>query len=255
VPTVAWLTIAPVKGLALVACEDVLLERHGVAENRRFYLIEESGRKLDQKSSGEVVQIRPEYDAAAGTLALLFPDGSHVEGSVEVGEPVATDFFGTRSVEGRVVEGPWSAALSEQFGRPLRLVLAEQPGTANDRGRGQVSLLSRASLDALAAATGEQAIDERRFRMLIGLDGCRPHEEDEWLDHEVRIGEALVVPRGNVGRCSITTHDPETGVRDLDTLRAIRAYRADGTEPIPFGVWGEVKEPGRVRLGDAVAPI
>jgi hypothetical protein len=26
------------------------------------------------------------------------------------------------------------------------------------------------------------------------------------------------------------------------------------SEPLPFGVWGEVVEPGRVRLGDPVEP-
>ena len=32
----AWLTIAPVKGLGLVARDEILLEPHGVSENRRF---------------------------------------------------------------------------------------------------------------------------------------------------------------------------------------------------------------------------
>ena len=50
----------------------------------------------------------------------------------------------------------------------------------------------------------------------------------------------------------MTTQNPETGTPDLNTLKAIRSYREDGTEPIPFGVWGEVAEPGCVRLGDPV---
>ena len=36
---------------------------------------------------------------------------------------------------------------------------------------------------------------------------------------------------------------------------AIRSYREDGSEPIPFGVWGDVVEPGTVRLGDPVEPL
>lgn len=248
---VAWLSIAPVKGLALVPRDEIQLERHGVTENRRFYLIEEDGRKLDQKKWGTAVLIVPEYDDAAGTLALTFPDGSRVDGVVEVGEPVSTDFFG-HAVSGRLVSGPWSDALSVHFGRPLRLVRTEEPGAGNDRRRGKISLLSRGSLEALAAEAGVDAVDERRFRMLIGLDGCEPHAEDGWLGRPVRIGDAVVVPRGNVGRCAITTQDPDTGVRDLDTLKAIHAYREDGTEKIPFGVWGDVAEPGRVRVGDPV---
>ena len=88
--------------------------------------------------------------------------------------------------------------------------------------------------------------------MLIGIDGTPAHEEDEWIGRPVRIGEALVRPLGHVGRCAVTTQNPETATPDLDTLNAIRSYREDGTEPIPFGVWGEVAEPGRIRLGDPV---
>ncbi len=66
-----------------------------------------------------------------------------------------------------------------------------------------------------------------------------------------------MVVRGNVGRCAVTTLDPDRGVRDLDTLGAIAAYRADvpTREPLPFGVWCEVVEPGPVAVGDAVEPV
>ena len=51
----------------------------------------------------------------------------------------------------------------------------------------------------------------------------------------------------------MTTHDPATGHRDLDTLRAIKDYRGlvDGKD-LMFGVWGEVEQPGTIRLGDQV---
>src|SRR2546430_591941 len=68
-PSVAWLTIAPVKGLGLVALDEVVLEPFGVADNRRFYLVDENGRKFDPKPCGEIVQVRPRWDAEAGTLA------------------------------------------------------------------------------------------------------------------------------------------------------------------------------------------
>ncbi len=54
-------------------------------------------------------------------------------------------------------------------------------------------------------------------------------------------------------RCAITTQNPGTDERDLDTLRAIKEYRgpADG-EDLLFGVCGEVERPGTIRLGDEV---
>jgi uncharacterized protein YcbX len=70
----------------------------------------------------------------------------------------------------------------------------------------------------------------------------------------VQVGDAVVRPRGNVGRCVITARDPHTGERTLDTLGAIADYRSDmpTTERLPFGVYGDVLEPARVRVGDPV---
>ena len=46
----------------------------------------------------------------------------------------------------------------------------------------------------------------------------------------------------------------ETGVLDLPTLDVVRGYRGEveSTEPLPFGVWGEVLEPGSVAPGGLV---
>jgi uncharacterized protein YcbX len=254
---VAWISVAPVKGLALAQREEVLVEPFGVRENRRFHLIGEGGRLLNGKQLGPLVQVTADWDEAAHSLALTFPDGSRVDGEVELGEPVATNFYGHREVEGRLVVGPWAEALSSFGAHPLRLVQSDHPGGGLDRGRGAVTLLSTASLDALRQAAGADGpVDPRRFRMLFGVEGVGAHEEDSWLDRRVQIGQATIVPRGNVGRCVVTTRDPETGERTLDTLDVLAGYRGDveTTEPLPFGVWGEVAEPGRVRLGDAVVP-
>jgi uncharacterized protein YcbX len=251
---VAWLSVAPVKALALVSRDEVQLERFGVAENRRFHLVDENGRLLNRKIVGELVQVRPAWDAVGDHLALTLPDGSVVESLVALGEPVTTSFYG-RPVAGRLVEGPWADALSALAGRAVRLVRPDEPGAGVDRGSGAVTLLSRASLDELAARAGADGVDERRFRMLIGVEGSRAHEEDEWLGREVRVGEAIVRPVGNVGRCAVTTQDPDSGIADLDTLGLLGEYRPEGTERLPFGVFGEVVEPGRVRMGDPVVPL
>jgi uncharacterized protein YcbX len=243
-----------VKGLALVERDEVVLEEYGVPENRRFHIVDADGRRYNQLRNGALVQISPEYDGER--LALRFPDGAVADAEVELGSEITTDFYG-RPVQGRLVEGPWSAALSEWAGRPLRLVQSA-PGAAVDRAGGPVSLVSSASLQELARhgdRNGE--VDGRRFRMLFELDGCEAHEEDTWVKGRVRIGDALAYIRHDVGRCAITTQNPDTGAPDLDTLRTIREYRGEtlnesGKKHIPFGVYGNVVEPGRVAVGDAV---
>jgi uncharacterized protein YcbX len=254
-PSVARISIAPVKGLALVHPDEVLLEQTGVSTNRRFHIVDADGRRYNQMRKGELVQIKQYYDEEAGTLEFRFPDGTAAVGEVALGDEVTTDFYGRR-VEGNYVEGPWSEALSQWVGRPLRLVHSA-PGAAVDRRRGHVSLVSRASLAELGARAGTGPVDGRRFRMLFELEGCAPHEEDDWVKRHLRVGHAKVRIRGDVGRCAITTQNPETGKPDFDTLRTISGYRPftaneNGERHVPFGIYGEVVEPGRVRVGDTV---
>jgi uncharacterized protein YcbX len=257
VKTVSRLSIAPVKGMALVHPEEVSLERFGVASNRRFFVVDDDGRRYGQIRNGTLVRIRPEYDEATGALALRFPDGTVVDGVPPLGDELVTDFYG-RAVRGRVVEGDWSDAISRFAGRPLRLVRSEEPGAGVDRGLGPVTMLSDASLDALAQHAGVDGVDARRFRMLIGIAGCKPHEEDSWLGRRVRVGDAVVRLHAQVARCAITTQSPTSGVPDFDTLREIKAYRGTREEDgrnIDFGVFGEVETPGRARVGDVVEPV
>jgi MOSC domain-containing protein len=258
VPTVSQINVAPVKALGLVHPDEVRLEGTGVAENRRFHVVDEGGRRYNQLRNGRLVQVRPEYDTDAKRLTLHLPDGAVADGIVTPGEEITVDFYG-RPVRGRVVEGPWSEALSRLAARPLRLVQSE-PGAAVDRGRGQVSLVSEESLAKLARHACREHVDGRRFRMLFQIEGCEPHAEDGWLKRRIRIGDAVVRLLNDVGRCAITTQNPETGVPDFDTLRAIDGYRrrtanVAGKRHIPFGVYGEVVRAGVVRVGDPVEPL
>lgn len=253
-PRVARISIAPVKSLGLVHPPEVLLGGRGVVGDRRFWLLDEEGRLFNGKRGGPMVRIRPEWDEETRSLALRFPDGEVVEGVVELGEPVAPEMYG-QPVPSRRVHGPWQEAISRFVGQPLTLLFAESDAIDRRSGGGAVSLVSRASLERLRAEAGaEAALDGRRFRMLFEIDGVAAHEEDGWLGAEVRVGEATILVNGDVGRCVVTSHDPDRGVTDLDTLGALARYRRDGaTEPLPFGVYGSVRTPGRVRVDDEVA--
>jgi uncharacterized protein YcbX len=255
VPTVTRISIAPVKGLALVHPDEVELDRIGVFANRRFYIVDENGRRYGQIRNGKLVEVKPSYDPKSEHLTLTFPDGTIADGAVQLGDEVTTDFYG-RPVTGRIVLGPWAQALSSWFGRPLHLVQSA-PGRAVDRDRGHVSLISEGSLRELGRQAGQdEPVDGRRFRMLFQVDGLEAHGEDAWLRRRVRIGDALVLLRGTVGRCAITMQNPETGVPDLNTLRVLKDYRGlSADRQLDFGVYGEVLEPGRVRVGDSVEPL
>jgi uncharacterized protein YcbX len=249
---VAWISYCPVKGLAIQQLDRCELTEAGVAGDRQFFLVDENDRLVNSKGLGVLQQIVPQYDGEADSLTLTFPDGTAVAHQIGLNGPLNALFWST-TVDVRVVDGPWSEAISEFAGRNLRLVRAPAPATDRLRS-GAATLLGTSSLRAMARILGVDAVDERRFRMNFGIDGLREHEEDEWLGLRVRLGEAVVVPQGNVGRCAVTTQNPDTGAPDLDTLKALAAYRPgiDATEPLPFGVHAAVAHPGRVRVGDAV---
>jgi uncharacterized protein len=254
---VTRISIAPVKALGLVHPEVVELGPNGVAGDRRFWLVDGNGRLVNIRRHPRLMQVRPAWDEPARRLRLEFPDGSAVEGVVELG---ADETFVLYNVPhpSRHVVGPWQEAISRYAGAPLTLLWSESG--AADRmtyggGVGAVSLVSRGSLERLRAQLGaEQPVDGRRFRMLFEIDGVSAHAEDEWIGARVQIGAATVEFAGDVGRCVITTLDPDRGVRDLDTLGALAEYRREGrTEPLPLGVYGGVAVPGRVCVGDPVA--
>jgi uncharacterized protein YcbX len=249
--TVGLITTTPVKSTALDFPDEVELTPTGVPGNRRFYLVDERGRLFVGRRHGRLVQIRAQ--PRDQTLTLTFPDGTTASGDVELGDPISTDFYGLRAVPGRLVLGPFAAALSAYAGANVRLVRADDAIAYDVE---PVTLLSQASIDRLGRELGTE-VDPRRFRMLFTLQGCDEHEEDSWS--RVRVGEAIVEVGGHIGgptpRCAVVTQDPDTGARSLDTLRAIKGYRGRLPIGIVFGVYARVIQPGRVRLGDVVEPI
>jgi uncharacterized protein YcbX len=250
---VVRISIAPVKSLGLVHPEEVELGPAGVAGNRRFWLVDSDGRLVNVKAHGSLVRVHPEWDEETRRLVLSFPEGERVEGIVELGEPVEGRLF-SGPHPSRLVLGPWREALSSYFGQPLTLLWSEEGAVDRVARGGAATIVSRASLERLRQETGSDApVDGRRFRMLFEVDGLAAHEEDEWLGRPVRVGEALVEPLGDVGRCLATTRDPDSGVSDLDTLGALARYRRRGhVEDLPFGIYCSVVVPGRVAVGDPV---
>jgi uncharacterized protein YcbX len=253
---VARISIAPVKALHVANPDQVEVGPAGVAGDRRFWLVDGGGELVNDKRRPQLLRVRVEWDEATRRLGLDFPDGPRVEGIVEPGEPVDAALYG-RPHPSRAVPGPWQEALSDYAGEPLTLLWSESGAVDRGIGGGAVTVVSRGSLERLREEAGAAGpVDGRRFRMLFEIDGVGPHEEDEWIGSRVAIGDAVVSPVGDVGRCAVTTKNPDTGETDLDTLGTLAAYRREGrTEPLPFGVHAAVVQPGRVRVGDAVRPV
>jgi MOSC domain-containing protein len=218
VPEVGRISVTPVKGFLLAHPEEVELTEHGVPGDRLFSLVEENGTRVRSSLNAWHNLVTAVFDPAAERLVMRFPGGEEVAGDALPADDVLDVPHDGRVVRARVVSGPWTELLS-----------------------GLVRLSREAGRD----------VDARRFRMLFEIAGCSEHEEDDWIDRLVRLGDAVIRVAEHDVRCAVTTRDPDTAQRDLDTLGLLAAYR--GT--VTFGVLADVAEPGRVRLGDPVEPL
>jgi hypothetical protein len=254
VKSVARISISPVKGFRLDHPDEVELGPGGVPGNRRFFLVGPDGERLRSSLTPWPVRLRARYDSGQERLRIELPDGSVVEGDATASGERVHSVSGALDVRGRVIEGPWAAPLSALAGHPVRLARLDEDGAGMVE---PLTFISDGSLQRLAEEACEYEIDARRFRMLFELSGCEPHEEDTWGGRRFAVGEAVLVVGGQVDRCAVTTRDPDTGERDLDTLRVIKKYRGqrEGDGAILFGVYGRVVQPGRVRVGDVLEPL
>ena len=251
-PAIKSIHIAPVKSLALVNPESVYVGIPGIREDRRFLVQNDAGMMVTQRQVGRLAQVKADYSAATEVLCLEFPEGETVSGIPELGERTDMKVF-RRQVWGRVVIGELSEALAEFCGEALMLMRPESPGVSQDAY--PVSLLSQASIDRLGSlAQDGVSVEYRRFRPNFLLDGCEEHEEDTWLGKQIAVGSELRVRVEMLDpRCAITTLNPDTGERDMDTPRLILGYRPDVSgNGACFGVYGSVVVPGSVSVGDSV---
>jgi uncharacterized protein YcbX len=251
--TVTRLSTTPIKGLRMHEPDEIVLEAGGAVGDRAFVLVNAEDRVRSVTLVGGLLRMCAEYDPRRERLRVAC-DGRSCDGVVELGASVAANALDVKLVPGHEVLGPWSGFISEVAGEPLRLVKVDEPGTANDLAA--VTLLGAGSLEELGRRSGLDALDPRRFRMLIQFGPSEPHVEDTWEGREISVGEVRLRVGATVPRCAATTRDPERGDRDAPVVRAIKDYR--GLQPtgwgdgVPFGVYADVVRPGRIRVGDAV---
>ena len=86
-----------------------------------------------------------------------------------------------------------------------------------------------------------------RWRGNIWFDGPPAWEEFNWIDREVQIGNAVLIPRERTDRCLATHNNPDTGERDADILQALEGFGHQD-----FSIRAEVAHSGDIALGDEV---
>ena len=112
-----------------------------------------------------------------------------------------------------------------------------------------ITICSSSSHNSLASEMGLD-LSKKRWRGNLWIDELEPWEEMTWIGKIVQIGNVQFEVIENVQRCMATTANPETGVRDADTLGALKAHGHQN-----FSVYAIAKNNGDLRLGDKLTVL
>jgi uncharacterized protein len=246
--TVSELAIVPVKGMRLQRSTQIQLGHQGVIGDREFLIVDADGRLLLTARNPGLVQIEPSWDPARNLLTFRFPDGSVVQDAPGPGTAAVTRMYDGREIPGQVIAGPLSAALSDYLGRAAHLFRRSADHLGADDC--PVTLMSEASLHALAAEFTGTVPDPRRFRMTITVTGADSWAEHGWSGRQVTIADVTLGVLEPVPRCVVTTRNPQSGATDARILHALARLR--GKDDITFGVWCDIIQPGHIQVGDPV---
>lgn len=259
---VSRLFVYPLKSAGGIVLDRAELDALGVRHDRRWMLLDGSGRFISQRRHPRMALLRPRLEAdrviveADGLELLVLP-----RPAIPGGAPTTIDLWG-RSARALDCGAPAAEWFSAWLGESVRLVYmppelarAVDPGFAVGRGD-RVALVDGYPLHMLTASAIDllnrrlaTPLDVRRFRPNIVVEGAPPHAEDGW--RVIRIGGIVLHVVKPCARCTVTTTDQDTAAQGREPLRALATYRRwEGA--VHFGQNLIHEGPGELRVGSAV---
>jgi MOSC domain-containing protein len=210
----------PVKSMAGERLESCMVTDSGLEGDRRWAMIDRTPNR-----DGKWFNIKQH-------APLMTYGARYVDGTLQVVDPRGTDIG---------LEAAFRQVLDESQ-RPVEL--RELPGENFDDSH--VLIVNLASLQAFAMEAG-MALDPRRFRANLYVNGMEPEEELRWLGRTIRAGEAELEVTSRCERCKVITMDPDTTEQTPELLRLL-VERHDER----MGMYCRVIKPGMVGVGDYV---
>lgn len=264
------LFIYPVKGLRGFSVNTAMVDALGLVGDRRFLVVDETGRFLTQRTLPRMTHVDTALDATHLTLSATGAGRVRVSLAPDPTAPLRTVCIwkseGLQAEDcGDLIAAFLSAFLATRcrlvrigpaFCRPV-LKTAARPDDVFHFGDGApVLVISEASLADLndrIVASGEESVPMARFRPNLVVTGCAAFAEDTWP--RFRLGSAVFRAAGPSIRCIVTTTDQLTGERGKEPLRTLATFRRNAVDrtAVNFGqnLINETKS-GSLRLGDPV---
>lgn len=269
--TVSELAIYPVKSLRGVALSEMLLERRGPAQDRRFVVVDDDGLFLTQREHPSMCLIDVVADGAGWMLIAPEMPALLVDGGRKGGERRSATVW-SDTVEACDMGDEAAAWFSAYLRRRARLCFmpddslrpvdpvyssfsaaaAAQSGDIVSFADGfPILLIGAASLDEFNRALPEP-IGSDRFRPNIVVAGAAPYAEDHW--RRLRIGALEFDVVKPCSRCVIPSIDPRTARKQPIVAQTLARLRRRG-DAVYFGQNVIQRGLGCIRVGDAVEVI
>ncbi|MEM9934724.1 MAG: MOSC N-terminal beta barrel domain-containing protein [Bacteroidota bacterium] len=253
--------IYPIKSFSGIPMNSARLGVRGLAYDRRWMLIDDSGRFLSQREEpslcflsptivGDKLIIHDKRDSGHSPLVLpLHP---------ETGKMMSVSVWGDE-MEARLCEGEIEKWMEERVGKGYQMVY--QPDSTDRKVDPRYAqngenvsfadsypymLMSQKSLDFLNEKLSDPMVIER-FRPNILVEGTAAFEEDSWGN--IRIGSASFKAVKPCARCSLTTVDPTTAQKGKEPMKTLSTFRKSGRK-ILFGQHLLLIEGDEIAVGD-----
>ena len=234
-PVLSQLNIYPLKSARGISLEKTITEVRGMAHDRRWMVVDDSGQFMSQRTYPNMALINTSLSTQtlnlnAPGMSKLFLPLIPIEGKSQEVE-IWNDLC-----EAWTANAQATTWISEYIGKSCTIVY--MPDHSNRHvdadyaiGENQVSfsdafpllLISEASLNDLNSRLPE-SVTMDRFRPNLVVKNTAPYEEDSWK--KIIIGECEFNVVKPCSRCILTTIDPENGkFSGKEPLRTLATYR------------------------------
>lgn len=261
---ISELYIHPIKSASAVAVQTVQLNALGPQFDRRWMVVDANDKFMTQRTTPSMCHIQASVQQ--GTLTLSTNNGTQNTPTLDVTERQETRSVQVWADHVQATDCGDAAAkwLSDFLGKPCRLVeinddtnrqvdpeFATKGETVSFADGFPTLIASQASLDEFNSHL-DKAVDMRRFRPNIVIEGTTPYAEDSWK--RIRINKIefdLVRP---CSRCIMPSINPDTAAKELHINDVLLKTRKRGRQTF-FGQNALHNGTGTLNVGDRIELI
>jgi hypothetical protein len=257
---VSAIYIYPIKSCRGISVPGAEVETRGLAEDRRFMLVNAKGRCVTQREYPRMALIDVHRDDGGYRVEAPGRPPLHVPRDLQGGAEREVRVWGDTvqaTLAGEEIDAWFSAYLGIACAlvrmeahqhRPMMHEFAEFDDEVSFADAAPLLLISTGSLADLNGRLAAP-VAMRRFRPNVVIDTDTPFAEDAWKS--IAIGAAEFSVAWACSRCVLTTIDPDSGVPDTrgEPLETLKTYRRVGPR-VMFGQNLIPRRCGAIRVGD-----